>query len=454
MHVTAHLDIDLVALGADEEVSCLVELTAPTPPELATRAPQTVVVVLDRSGSMAGRPLAAAKHAIATLVRRLGPDDRFGLVTFDSSADIVVPAARIADVGTAGILDAVATVRPGGSTDLSAGYLMGLREAGRAAVPGGATVLVLSDGHANAGITDADLLDAVAEQAQRSVATTTATLGLGDGYDEVLLASLARGGSGEHRYAPDVDAAVAEFSGLVDDLLAKSVTGTLLRIQPQHGLVGGVRVHGALPTRAEGDAIVVNLGDLYAGEERRVLVGLRVPGLPQLGTATVADLELSYTTLPDLTVHTVTLPVSVNVVPGDVARGRVPDARVHVERLIAEVDDVKQEVATRLRVGDRDAATTSLTSTIARTRQVRDGLEASTPNVTALRERLDEVLEDLTDLAHTATTASIEQSTKLVTESWTQTARGKRRRTARADEAPSVDPEATTLVEGSEEDLA
>jgi hypothetical protein len=56
----------------------------------------------------------------------------------------------------------------------------------------------------------------------------------------VILAALARGGSGEHRYAPDTDAAVAEFAGLVDDLLGKSVTGALLRIHPQQVLVDGI----------------------------------------------------------------------------------------------------------------------------------------------------------------------------------------------------------------------
>jgi Ca-activated chloride channel homolog len=86
MHLTAHLDIDLLALSAEEEVTCLVELTAPTPPEAATRPGQAVVVVLDRSGSMGGEPIHAARTAIADLVRRLSPQDVFGLVTFDSES--------------------------------------------------------------------------------------------------------------------------------------------------------------------------------------------------------------------------------------------------------------------------------------------------------------------------------------------------------------------------------
>ena len=447
MHVSAHLDIDLLAVGRDEEVTCLVELTAPTPPELAERAAQGVVVVLDRSGSMRGAPIDAARQAIAALVRRLGPDDRFGLVVFDHSAEVVVPVTRLRDTDATTLTTAIAAVEPRGSTDLSAGYLMGLREAGRVPLDAGTTVIVVSDGRANDGITDATVLGAVARQAHQTAATTTATLGLGAHYDERLLAALAQAGTGAHVYAPDADAATARFAGLVDDLLAKSVTGAQLHVLPQEGLVRRIRVHGGLPARAVQDGVAVELGDLYATEDRRVLVGLRVPGLERLGTATVADLELSYTTLPDLAVHTVTLPVSVNVVPGDATRGRVPDPRVRIERLVADIDDVKRDVAERLRTGDRDAASTMLSATIASTRSERDELDASTPDAAALRTRLDEVLDELADLERSASTAPIEHSTKLVTESWSRTSTGRRRHTSRTRPTPSVDPDATTEVE-------
>ncbi|MEY3072982.1 MAG: hypothetical protein RLZZ353_1178, partial [Actinomycetota bacterium] len=51
MHVAAQLDLDLLALNAEDHVTCLVRLEAPVPPEAADRAGQALVVVLDRSGS-------------------------------------------------------------------------------------------------------------------------------------------------------------------------------------------------------------------------------------------------------------------------------------------------------------------------------------------------------------------------------------------------------------------
>ena len=439
MHLTAHLDIDLVALSAAEELTCLIELTAPTPPEAATRPGQAVVVVLDRSGSMMGAPIEGARRAIAELVRRLAPQDLFGLVTFDGEVELPVPVTRLAERPLDELIAAIDGVHARGSTDLSAGYLMGVREATRALADAGAgagaaagalsgaTVLLVSDGHANAGIVDADRLAEVATGAQRDTRVTTSTLGLGEGYDEVILAALARGGSGEHRYAPDVDAATAEFAGLVEDLLGKSVTGALLRVLPQHGLVERIRVHGALPSWPDGEGVTVNLGDLYGGEERHVLIGLHVPALERLGTASVADLELSYTSLPDLVVHTVNLPVSVNVVPGDEARGRVPDARVSVARLIAEADEVKRRVSERLRAGDTTTARTSLTEAIERVRAARP----LAGDDETLGARIEATVDDLVELERSTHERSNEWASKLAMESWNQTARGKRRRTSR-----------------------
>src|SRR5437868_8164279 len=47
-------------------------------------APVALALVLDTSGSMAGRPIADAKQAIVTLIQSLGPLDQAALLTFDS----------------------------------------------------------------------------------------------------------------------------------------------------------------------------------------------------------------------------------------------------------------------------------------------------------------------------------------------------------------------------------
>ena len=97
MHVSTHLDIDLVAMDQADEVTCLLEITAPENAAIARRPGRTLMLVLDRSGSMSGEPLAAAKDSIARLVRQLAPHDCFGLVTFDDQAEVVIPPMLMAD---------------------------------------------------------------------------------------------------------------------------------------------------------------------------------------------------------------------------------------------------------------------------------------------------------------------------------------------------------------------
>lgn len=92
MHVAAHLDVDVVALETEDQVTVMLQFDAPQPPRSGPRMEHTAVVVLDRSGSMAGPRLHNAKQALLRLVDRLDDRDRFGLVVFDDQAQVLVPA--------------------------------------------------------------------------------------------------------------------------------------------------------------------------------------------------------------------------------------------------------------------------------------------------------------------------------------------------------------------------
>jgi Ca-activated chloride channel family protein len=434
MHVAAQLDLDLVALGAEDHVTCLVRLEAPVPAEAVDRPGQALVVVLDRSGSMGGGRLESAKRALVALVRRLAPQDAFGLVTFDHEAELVAPVRRMADHHLEAMTEAIRRIRARGSTDLSSGLLLGLRETKRAlaaqegdAAPlAGATLLVVSDGRANVGVTDGRELASVAARAAAEARITTSTLGVGTGYDEHLLSTLTDGGGGEHRFAPDPDTAVAEMAATVTGLLGKAVVGATLRVRPQPGLVLGVGVRGRFRDRAEGPDVVVSIGDLHGGEERTVLVRLDVPALASLGTATIADLVVEFTSLPDLREHVVTLPVSVNVVPGDEARGRVPDPVVTVADLLLDVAESKDAVAATLRGGDTtraDAALAALAERIATRRAALDPDAA--PEAVA---RLDEAAAELAALRAEISDRDARWSAKLMMEASNTELRGRKRR--------------------------
>src|SRR4051795_5498751 len=239
-------------------------------------------------------------------------------------------------------------------TNLSAGLLRGLQEARRAAGDGGATLLLLSDGHANDGIVDADQLAGIAAKA-RTDGVTISTVGIGLDYDETLLAAVARAGQGGHAFALDGDAAAGAVAGEVEGLLSKTVQAASLTIRPQ-GPVEAITVWNDLPSHAIAGGVVAELGDLWAGEERKVLITLAVPAMPALGLAEVATLALTYVALPDLVEQTITIPLHVNVVPGDEAAGRVRDPKVRSEVLFQRAQEAKRRAAQAIHLGDVDGA--------------------------------------------------------------------------------------------------
>ena len=268
MLVNALVDVEVVALEQEDEVTVMLDLAAPGTPTDAARPPAAVQVVLDRSGSMFGERLDAAKQALMLLIDRLDPSDSFGLVAFDDTVKVVVPAGPLTN--KVAVSQAISALQAGGLTNLSAGLLRGLQEARRVAGDSGATLLLLSDGHANEGEIDPGRLAAVAAAARKH-GTTTSTIGIGTGYDELLLAEVGRGGQGNHVFAEQGEDAAAAVAGEVTGLLSKTVQAVSLIVRPQ-APVDSVKVFNDVPGQRIDGGIMFELGDLWAGEQRKLLI--------------------------------------------------------------------------------------------------------------------------------------------------------------------------------------
>ncbi|MCU0314134.1 MAG: hypothetical protein MUC84_08765, partial [Solirubrobacteraceae bacterium] len=232
----------------------------------------------------------------------------------------------------------------------------GIQEARRAGdgLAGGAKLLLLSDGRANQGELDPDALAGVAAAARRE-GVTTSTIGIGLGYDELLLEALARGGQGNHEFAEHGDGAAAALAGEVEGLLSKTVQAASLMVKPS-APVDSVTIWNDLPAQPVAGGIMAEVGDLWAGERRKLVLSFSVPAVGALGLAQVAEIELRYVTLPGFAEQTITIPVNVNVVPGDEAAGRVADAQVRTELVYQQAQQDKRRAADALGAGDVDGA--------------------------------------------------------------------------------------------------
>ena len=120
MKINTSLDLEVIAVETENEVSVLIELTAPTaePADPGQETPaRTLQVVLDRSGSMSSEnKMEDAKKAARELVDRLRPDDTLSIVTFETNAAVLAPATRASN--KAALKAKIDTIQPGGGTNI------------------------------------------------------------------------------------------------------------------------------------------------------------------------------------------------------------------------------------------------------------------------------------------------------------------------------------------------
>jgi Ca-activated chloride channel family protein len=170
---------------------------------MPTRAPLSVHLVLDISGSMQGLAIENAKQAAETLVNKLEPQDDFSMVTFSDEAQVLV-ADGPAVARKAGIINAIHKIQAEGGTNISDGLDAGYKLAHSPSINPDAVkiVMFLSDGHANAGDTDPTRI------AQRSAKAfqdgiQTSSFGLGTDFDAQIMSSVADQGAGGYYYLAD-----------------------------------------------------------------------------------------------------------------------------------------------------------------------------------------------------------------------------------------------------------
>jgi Ca-activated chloride channel family protein len=185
----------------------------------ATRPDAALTVVVDVSGSMADPgKLDVVREALHALVDAARPTDALALVTFSDEARVVLPMTALRERDR--LHEAIGQLQARGSTGLEDGLVTGYRVAGEGFKEGATNrVVLLSDGLANVGATDAaPILERVREQAQQeSRRITMLGVAVGRDYGDAMMEQLADRGDGVVVY---VDAADQARRAFVDTLPA------------------------------------------------------------------------------------------------------------------------------------------------------------------------------------------------------------------------------------------
>ena len=280
-------DREVVWRGAPQEVVVKIDLSAIAGRNRAHRTPLNLAVVLDKSGSMNGAKLEKTKQDALQLVDRLAPNDVFSLVVFSDHAEVLAPAQKVEDKDA--LREKIQGIRADGSTALYAGVKKGADEieeylSGKRIN----RVILLSDGLANVGPSSPrDLRRLGSQLSARGIAVTT--IGVGDDYNEDVMAALAEASDANYYYVKDTEKLPEIFAKELGELLAVAARDVKIEII----CPDGVKPLGFIgrPETFENQRASVKLSQFTTGQNRYVFLRCLVNN----GKPEVARIKVNYT---------------------------------------------------------------------------------------------------------------------------------------------------------------
>ena len=237
------------------------------------RSPVNIALVLDKSGSMSGDRMIAAKQASIIAINHLQAEDIVSVVRYDTRVKVIIPATKVSNKQA--ITQKINRLSAGGSTALYAGVEQGALEVEKFMDDNHINrVILLSDGKANVGLKSVSALAKLGERLGGKGISVT-TIGLGSSYNEDLMSQLASYSDGNHAYAKhtsDLDKIFNLEFGDVTAVIAKNIQINIhcaTDVKP-------LQVMGREDT-VQGQNIHVRLNQLVAGQEKFILTELEVP---------------------------------------------------------------------------------------------------------------------------------------------------------------------------------
>lgn len=274
--VKLHLDVDRPMLPArsEETVILKIALNGIARPS-SYRTPLNLALVIDRSGSMAGDKLRQAKLAAHEAVDRLASYDVVSLVVYGTEAVVLRPANEVGDGRS--LHRAIDRISTSGNTNLFGGVELAARELQeRLRQDFVHRVILLSDGLANVGPSTPFELGGLGREL-RAEGMTVSTLGLGLGYNEDLMAALARRSDGNTYFVENSADLPYVFATEFGDAMNVVARELVVEVTFPEG-VTPVRIVGR-DGKVYAQRAQIEMNQLYGGREQFALIEVRVePG--------------------------------------------------------------------------------------------------------------------------------------------------------------------------------
>jgi len=254
------------------------------------RRPADIVCVVDTSGSMNSIAPAAdggegdcltrldlVKHSLQTIIAVMKPQDRLGIVSFDTRASVVSKLCHVKGAKVDTLKEKVEQLSIGGCTQLWDGLRCGLEvmAAGREADDGRIrSVFLLTDGQPS----DNDHMSKLEAYQRKNKGDNSIinTFGFTYSLNSALLESMACAGRGMYTFVPDSSFVGTAFVNNLANTLSTMAHRTTVSIDLSEGVTVADGTDATM-WRRDGSNVAVDLGPIVYGQTRSAVLKLRAP---------------------------------------------------------------------------------------------------------------------------------------------------------------------------------
>ncbi len=203
----------------------------------ADRPLMNITLVLDESGSMEGKSMDMQKATCRALVGSLRKGDIVSMVGWDTENAIKLEGHAVTGPNDPTLLAEIDALAAGGGTDLNggliAGYALAHKQFNQDRIN---RVVLISDGGANAGVTDIDLISGGAgAQDKDGIYLVGVGVGESDFYNDALMDAVTDAGRGASLFIPSEDEAKKMFGERFVSTMAVAVRDVQVQLDMPPG---------------------------------------------------------------------------------------------------------------------------------------------------------------------------------------------------------------------------
>lgn len=287
------LTLQPVPSNGDSMVPCALKLIAPASTQ---RIPTHFILLLDISESMVdGRKLENCKRCAELMLNFMAADDRISLITFGEDAQLHLKRVPADEAHKSSIESTIKGLRVNGCTNLSAG-LGYVREVCEGPSDQKAGLLILTDGHANRGVSGTPELRRIIIGLRESFSNLSIhCVAYGADHNENLMRGIAEDNHGSYNVVNSIEDTAVAFGETLGGLLSCAFQNVVIELPT------GSIVKGPQKTTVVDDHLKVRIGDVYSGTKPLVLFDM-----PSVACRLVEAVKIKGMRLPTLETFSIT----------------------------------------------------------------------------------------------------------------------------------------------------